>query len=222
MSISGARSSARATCRPAALRTATQRVSVLFNATESSMLIRISKRTIRIVRAPGSNPRAIGAMGARSSSKFPRRPSTSTTLSPFGAPTSRCAPVRNTQSTTLTWCDDVPAWNGYRVGKTRIGVGSRPETVRFVVDFLDWRSAKLEQVASVGITDVPLRPLPEAVIGSSAGVIENPLVQRNPDIGGIRATFELDPQGLKESELRLSLVADGEPASEVWLFRWRQ
>ena len=122
----------------------------------------------------------------------------------------------------LTWCDDVPAWNGYRVGKTRIGVGSRPETVRFVVDFLDRRGSKLEQVASVGISGVPLRPLPEAVISSSAGVIENPLVQRNPDIGGVRATFELDPQGRQESELRLSLAADGEPASEVWLFRWRQ
>ena len=121
----------------------------------------------------------------------------------------------------LSWCDDVPTWNGYRVGKTRIGVGSRPETVRFVVDFLDWRSSKLEQIASVGITDVPLRPLPEAVISSSAGAIGNPLVQRNPDIGGIRATFEFDPQGRNESELRLSLVAEGEPASEVWLFRWR-
>jgi glucans biosynthesis protein len=122
----------------------------------------------------------------------------------------------------LSWCDDVPAWNGYRVGKTRIGVGSRPETVRFVVDFLDWRSAKLEQVASVGITDVPLRPLPEAVISSSEGVIGAPLVQRNVEAGGIRATFEFDPQGRKESELRLALVANGEPASEVWLFRWRQ
>jgi periplasmic glucans biosynthesis protein len=122
----------------------------------------------------------------------------------------------------LNWCDDVPAWNGYRVGKTRIGVGSRADTVRFVVDFLDWRSSKLEQIASVGITDVPLRPLPEVVISSSAGVIGNPLVQANPDIDGVRATFEFDPQGRKESELRLALVANGEPASEVWLFRWRQ
>lgn len=122
----------------------------------------------------------------------------------------------------LSWCDDVPAWNGYRVGKTRIGVGSRAGTVRFVVDFLDWRSSKLEQVASVGVTDAPLRPLPEAVISSSAGVIGNPLVQANPNIGGVRATFEFDPQGRKESELRLALVAEGEPASEVWLFRWSQ
>jgi glucan biosynthesis protein len=101
-------------------------------------------------------------------------------------------------------------------------VGSRPETVRIVVDFLDWRGSKLEQVASVGTTDVPLRPVPEAVISSSEGAISNPLVQRNPDIGGVRATFEFDPLDHKESELRLSLVADGEPASEVWLFRWHQ
>jgi glucans biosynthesis protein len=122
----------------------------------------------------------------------------------------------------LSWCDDVPAWNGYRVGKTRIGVGSRPETVRFVVDFLDSRDSKLEQVASVGVTDVPLRPLPEAVIDASAGRTGAPLVQRNAEAGGIRATFEFDPQGRKESELRVALIADGEPASEVWLFRWRQ
>jgi periplasmic glucans biosynthesis protein len=122
----------------------------------------------------------------------------------------------------LSWCDDVPAWNGYRVGKTRIGVGSRPETVRFVVDFLDSRDSKLEQVASVGITDVPLRPLPEAVINASAGRTGAPHVQRNVESGGIRATFEFDPHGRKESELRVALVANGEPASEVWLFRWHQ
>ena len=33
-----------------------------------------------------------------------------------------------------------------------------------------------------------------------------PLVQRNPEFGGIRATFEFDPQNRKESELRLALV----------------
>lgn len=122
----------------------------------------------------------------------------------------------------LSWCDDTPAWSGYRVGKSRIGVGSRPETVRFVVDFLDSRGTKPEQVASLGTTDVPLRRLPEADIGASAGVIANPLVQANPDSGGVRATFEFDPQGRKESELRLALVANGEPVSEVWLFRWHQ
>jgi len=122
----------------------------------------------------------------------------------------------------LSWCDDAPAWKGHRVGKTRIGEGSRAGTVRFVVDFLEPRDSKLEQVASVGITDVPLRPLPEAVVDASAGLTGAPLVQRNAGAGGIRATFEFDPQGRTESELRLALVANGEPASEVWLFQWRQ
>jgi glucans biosynthesis protein len=122
----------------------------------------------------------------------------------------------------LSWCDEVPAWNGYRVGKTRIGEGSRPGTVRFVLDLFDPRDSKLEQVASVGLTDVPLRPLPEAVIGASVGLAGAPLLQRNPESGGIRATFEFDPQGANESELRLGLVANGEPVSEVWLFRWHR
>ena len=109
--------------------------------------------------------------------------------------------------------------------RTRIGEGSKPGTVRFVVDFLELASkpqSKLEQVASVGLADVPLRPLPEAQSSCSAGTIGNRLVQRNPDSGGIRATFEFDPQGRKESELRLALFANAQPMSEVWLFRWRQ
>ncbi len=122
----------------------------------------------------------------------------------------------------LSWCDDTPAWSGSRVGKTRIGEGARPGSLHFVVDFLDFRDTKLEKVASVGITDVPLRPLPEAVVSSSVGVTGAPLIQRNSESGGMRATFEFDPQGHDESELRLSLVANGEPASEVWLFRWRR
>ena len=122
----------------------------------------------------------------------------------------------------LSWCDDSPGWNGYRVGKTRVGEGSRPGTVFFVVDFLDGESSKLEQVASVGITDVPLRPLPEVEVTASVGLVGAPLLQRNPETGGIRATFEFDPLGAKESELRLGLVTHGQPASEVWLFRWHQ
>jgi glucans biosynthesis protein len=121
----------------------------------------------------------------------------------------------------LTWCDDVQAWNGYRVGKTRIGEGVRAGTVRFVVDFLDSRGSKLEQVAAVGLAGVPLRPLPDADFSSSAGVIGNRLMQRNPDTGGIRVTFEFDPQNGKESDLRLALSVNAEPTSEVWLFRWR-
>jgi glucans biosynthesis protein len=122
----------------------------------------------------------------------------------------------------LAWCDDVPGWKGYRVAKTRIGEGARPNTVRFVIDFDGSPESKPDRVASVGVTDVPLRPLPDAAVSASVGTLGAPLVQSNPESGGLRATFELDPQGQDESELRLALVADGEPMSEVWLFRWRR
>ena len=83
----------------------------------------------------------------------------------------------------LSWCDDAPAGKGYRVGKTRIGEGPRPGTVRFVVDFLDLRNSKLEQVASVGMTDVPLRPLPEAVVNASAGLARHSSCSTQPRVG---------------------------------------
>ncbi|MBN1607598.1 MAG: glucan biosynthesis protein [Polyangiaceae bacterium] len=122
----------------------------------------------------------------------------------------------------LTWCDDVPVSNGYRVGKTRIGEGSRPGTVRFVVDFLERPDLKPQQVASVAISDVPSKPSPEVMLSSSAGLVGKPVIQHNPDTGGIRATFEFDPQDQKWSELRLALSVNAEPASEVWLFQWRR
>jgi glucans biosynthesis protein len=122
----------------------------------------------------------------------------------------------------LSWCDDAPVGKGYRVEKTRIGDGQRAGTVRFVVDFLNVRSSQLEQVASVGVADAPLRPLPEAVVHTSAGLASTPHVQRNFASDGIRVTFEFDPQDSSESELRLALSAHAEEASEVWLFRWRQ
>lgn len=122
----------------------------------------------------------------------------------------------------LMWCDDAPAGNGYRVGKTRIGAGSRPGTVRFVVDFIDARSSTpLEQVASIGLADAPLKPLPQAQCSASAGVVGVPLVQRNPATGGIRVTFELTPQNRDGSELRMNLSGGKEWLSEVWLFQWR-
>ena len=74
----------------------------------------------------------------------------------------------------LSWCDDAPAAKGYRVGKTRIGKGPRSGTVRFVVDFLDLRNSKLEQVASVGIDRCAL-----AAVAGSCGRRQLRLSQRS-------------------------------------------
>ena len=40
------------------------------------------------------------------------------------------------------------------------------------------------------------------------------------ELGGLRVAFELDPAGTDLAELRLQLLQDSTPISEVWLFRW--
>jgi len=63
-------------------------------------------------------------------------------------------------------------------------------------------------------------PLPEADVQASAGEIANVVVQPNPETGGVRAAFELDPKGARVCELRLRLMRGGTPASETWAYRW--
>ncbi len=55
---------------------------------------------------------------------------------------------------------------------------------------------------------------------TSAGEALNPVLQPNPLIQGLRATFEFDPRGANLSELRAVVSKDGKPVSETWLYRW--
>ncbi len=57
-------------------------------------------------------------------------------------------------------------------------------------------------------------------VSASVGTINNPILHDNPEIGGVRASFEMEPGGADLSELRASLTLDGAPASEVWVYRW--
>jgi glucans biosynthesis protein len=121
----------------------------------------------------------------------------------------------------IAWCDEAPARNLARVHKTRTGLGTRPGTLRFVVDFKD-PSRSIEKVAGSNaiVLDAPPVPNIAAALGASAGSVTPPVVQRNPHLAGTRVTFELDPGDAKDIELRLALTSDGEPASETWLYRW--
>ena len=121
----------------------------------------------------------------------------------------------------LIWCDDAPTPDLARVHKTRVGAGSAPGSLRFVIDFKD-QSRAVEKVAgnTAIVMDAPIRPILSADLQASAGRVTSPVVLPNPHLIGTRATFEIDPEGAQEIELRLALTADGEPASEVWLYRW--
>ncbi|MBY6138677.1 glucan biosynthesis protein G [Leisingera daeponensis] len=52
-------------------------------------------------------------------------------------------------------------------------------------------------------------------VATSEGVL-----QRNPETGGLRLAFYFDPGDRDHVELRAQLRKDGNPASEVWLYRW--
>jgi glucans biosynthesis protein len=125
----------------------------------------------------------------------------------------------------LTWCDDSPAADGLRVHKTRTGAGSKPGVVQFAVDFAESPASRArsgEKFASNNIiaSDVPSTAQPEAQITASVGTLSLPVVQSNPHVRGSRVSFEFDPHGAKESELRLILISGDQPTSETWLYRW--
>jgi glucans biosynthesis protein len=56
--------------------------------------------------------------------------------------------------------------------------------------------------------------------GTSAGKLANLVLQPNPRIGALRASFELAPDQTNVAELRLRLMRGDQPATETWLYRW--
>lgn len=107
----------------------------------------------------------------------------------------------------LHWGDGVPvAWTGARVRKTFVG-DVRPDTKLFVVDY-----------EGPGVRD--LAAMPQADVSASAGGIHNLVVQPNPEIEGVRVSFELATAGTELIELRLRLKVNDRAISENWLYRW--
>ena len=65
-----------------------------------------------------------------------------------------------------------------------------------------------------------MRELPAADLATSHGKVVNLLVQRHPEIEGLRVRFELQNGGTEVIELRLGLRLAGQLISESWLYRW--
>lgn len=112
----------------------------------------------------------------------------------------------------LTWgWDAATAPDMLRVARTLSGDGSQENWRRFVVDF----------ARPVGAVDAPAQAF-TATIASSVGAVQNVVVMDNPELGGIRVAFEIDPQGNAIADLRLDLLRDGRAAGEVWVYRWTE
>ncbi|MCC7253389.1 glucan biosynthesis protein G [Hyphomicrobium sp.] len=120
----------------------------------------------------------------------------------------------------LAWCDDVPASSRMRVRDTRVGAGSGPGAIRFVVDFADNRALERLADSATILRDASPTAFFEADLTASAGTLRGPYVQPNPHLPGTRVVFELDPGQERVVEMRLALSAQGEPMSETWLYRW--
>lgn len=57
-------------------------------------------------------------------------------------------------------------------------------------------------------------------VSASSGGISNVMLLSNPAMHGVRASFELAPNGADLIELRLQIMRAGRPVTETWLYRW--
>ncbi len=107
----------------------------------------------------------------------------------------------------MTWRRGLPEAPVSQVTQTRIGKGFESGRV-CAIDFSPHPDLEgdLDGVVSH--------------IASSAGDLSGGILQRNPDTGGVRLSFALEPGTAEASELRAQLRRDGRPISEVWLYRW--
>ncbi|MEZ5840657.1 MAG: glucan biosynthesis protein, partial [Hyphomicrobiales bacterium] len=93
------------------------------------------------------------------------------------------------------------------VKATRVGRSFDQQRILVVVDFVGGPSAP---------DGIELD-----VSGSSIEVV-HPVLQANPETGGLRASFEFSPVDVAMTELRMQLRNATGNASEVWLFRWTE
>lgn len=105
----------------------------------------------------------------------------------------------------LHWCRK-PALA--KVIDTRSGLSWSQKTRLFVIDF-----------AGDALKGLPADAKLRAEASTGQGKVQNAVAQPNPETGGWRLSFELEPQG-KLAELRGQLVGDDGPVSEVWVYRW--
>ncbi len=99
-----------------------------------------------------------------------------------------------------------------RVADTRIGAGPDRHTRQIVVDFSGGplKDPGLHLTADVGV---------------SKGQFRNVVSEPNPDIGGWRIMFELEPGSEKLIDMHCRLLSDpnggsGGPLTETWIYRW--
>ena len=108
----------------------------------------------------------------------------------------------------LSWGWDVPDLTGLlRVERTLSGAG-RDGRRRFVVDF-------------AGDAPNPIRASAvQLVAQANPGSLHDAEISENPEINGLRLSFDLDPEGADIVEMRLELRSGERRIAETWVYRW--
>jgi periplasmic glucans biosynthesis protein len=96
-----------------------------------------------------------------------------------------------------------------RFEETRLGRSLNNNRLLFVMD-----------VMGEGLKDIPLDDQVRAEITTSRGKIHHPVIQPNPETGGWRLNFEVDPEDANVMELRAQLKRADQNISEAWIYRW--
>ncbi len=107
----------------------------------------------------------------------------------------------------LLWGDDSAFGSGLRVLNTRIGDAFETGII-VAIDFENGADLP-EDLSTV-----------ERLIRASAGEVDGGILQRNPETGGARLAFRFIPGDAELIEFRAQLRLDGNPLSEIWLYRW--
>lgn len=97
-----------------------------------------------------------------------------------------------------------PALTIYRTSDGK----ARQNQRRYVIDFIGKTPAGAD--------------LPKINVSGSRGRVYDINIIKNPETGGMRASFILDPQDAEIVDLRLSLHQDNVQISEVWTYRWER
>ena len=120
------------------------------------------------------------------------------------------AGAEHQMSYTLHWgADPAAATADVPVKVLNTAMGGRPEGGQIIViDFAD--SADVPQ----DLAEI------EIILRGNAGSITPGILQRNPETNGPRLAFTFKPEGANLAEFRAQLRLNGEPLSEVWLYRW--
>ena len=95
-----------------------------------------------------------------------------------------------------------------RVERTLSGAGPDGRR-RFVVDF-------------AGDAPNPIRASAVQLVGAGAtpAALHDAVISENPEINGLRLTFELDPEGAELVEMRIELRSGERRIAETWVYRW--